>query len=142
MRIVISSLLIFLLSASISVSAQAKHKNNELDGKIFHITLKMTDGQRKGWQWVTDDVSFKKGKLKSKVMSEREEFPAADCTTTVDSSSHEIIISFSASHKNTGVSNIKWEGTVTGNKIQGTAIWTNMQGVQTYSFKGTLQKEK
>lgn len=34
------------------------------------------------------------------------------------------------------------QGTITGNKIEGTAVWTNANGPQTHSFSGMAEGEK
>jgi hypothetical protein len=136
MKAVIS--LLILLTAGISFIQAQK---NELDGKTFPIKLKLIEGKSSaGLMWATDELSFNNGNLNSKFMSKREQFPPAPCEIKVNSVSGENIISFSAAHRNTGVSDIKWEGTVRGNKIEGTAVWTNMQGPRTYSFTGILKK--
>ena len=75
-------------------------------------------------------------------MSEREQFPPASCEIKIDSPSGEKIITFSAAHRNPGGSTIKWEGTVKGDTIEGTAAWKNAQGLRTYSFTGTLKGKK
>lgn len=119
-------------------SSQAQ--STELDGKTYNIKLKIVKGNpRAGSTWTNDELIFKEGNLNSEFMTEHEGFPPAQCEIKVDSASGEKTITFSASHKNKSVSNIKWEGKIVGNKIEGTAVWTNMQGPRTYSFTGTLK---
>jgi hypothetical protein len=113
---------------------------NVPDGKTFSITLKMTTGKRTDWQWTHDEISFASGHLKSKVMMSSEHFDAPFCKWTPDSVSK--TIRFETTSKNLYVSEIKWQGVVTGNKINGTAIWKNASGIQTYSFTGTLKKQE
>jgi len=139
MKTIIALIIALITGISFYASSQTQKQDKELDNKTFRIKLKQTDGKNSGWQWTEDEISFKAGTLKSKFMSKHEQFPSADCSITVDASSAEKIIGFSAAHKNTGVSDIKWEGTVTGNKIKGTAVWTNMQGTRSYTFSGTIK---
>jgi hypothetical protein len=138
MKTFVISTIIFL-TGIFYTSSQAQ--STILDGKTFHIKLTLVEGKKSaGLVWTEDELSFSKGNLNSKFMSKREQFPSAHCEIKVDSTSVEKTISFSASHKNRGVSDIKWEGKVTGNKVEGTAVWTNMQGPRTYSFTGTLKR--
>src|SRR5262245_20319861 len=140
MKTVIIYAIIFLAGVFYN-SSQAQ--STEIDGKTFHIKLKLIKGNTSaGLKWKKDYLSFGDGNLNSEFISTREQFPTAHCEIKIDFTSGKKIITFSASHKNTGVSNIKWEGKVIRNKIEGTAIWTNMQGPRTYSFKGTLKKGK
>jgi hypothetical protein len=135
MKTFILSTIVFLTGAFYT-SSQAQ--STELDGKTFHIKLKIVEGNPKaGSTWIDDVLVFKKGNLNSQFMTKREGFPPAPCEIKIDSG--EKTITFSASHKNKSVSDIKWEGKIIGDKIEGTAVWTNIQGPRTYSFTGTLK---
>ena len=123
-----------LICFSFYSSAQVREKENALNGKTFSIMLRVTGDERPGMPWTADEISFAGGKLISKVMGKEEGFPPFDCSFTVDSTASGIIIHFTASGKNNGVSDITWEGTVTGNKIEGTAVWNNAHGPQTQTF--------
>lgn len=126
------SLVIFFLLASSYVSGQTK---TSLEGKIFSIRLKIEGKERLGMKWDADEITFQNEKLYSKVMTEKEKFDPFDCTLTPDSSGKDII-HFKASGRNHAVSEIEWEGTVTGSAIKGTALWTNANGPQTQTFEG------
>ena len=137
MKIFLSTIILLVAG---TFNAQAQH---ELDGKEFLIKLKLVEGKRSaGLLWEEDVITFRADHLKSRFMSQREQFPPAPCERKVEDASGDKIITFTASHRNTGVSDIKWEGTVRGNKIEGTAVWTNMQGPRTYSFEGTRRGKK
>ena len=139
MKTIFAFIISALICFSFFASGQVKEKKNELNGKTFSIKLNLTEGKRKGWQWSTDEISFHSGKLQSKVMSTKEKFPLADCAITVESSSPEKTFSFAVTVNNPGGSEIIWKGTVTGNNIEGTAVWTNMKGTQSYSFSGKMK---
>ena len=79
-----------------------------------------------------DEISFKSEKLNSKFMTAQNHFPAAAYTVTVDSSATPATISFVSEGKSSDGEDIKWEGTVTGDDIEGTA---------TISKKGKTKKE-
>src|SRR2546425_56377 len=93
------------------VTSQSNEKKNALNGRTFTIKLTNTIGDRKGWAWATDELSFDSDQLISKVMSEHEHFSPASFTITVDSSSPETTV-FEATGSNPGGSEIKWQGTV------------------------------
>jgi len=135
MKIFVSTF-ILLITGIFYTQAQ----KSELDGKTFHIKLKLIDGKRvEGSTWLEDEITFKGGNLKLKDMSRREKFPPAHCEIKADPTAGEKTIAFSASHNNPFGSDIKWDGTVTGNSIKGTAVWTNIHGPRTYSFSGTAK---
>jgi hypothetical protein len=114
-------------------------RNKKLNNKTFTIKLTETKGKRLGWQWETDEISFNSNKLISRMQNMKEGFSDAMCTIIIDSTSSENTINFTATGKNSGGSKIKWKGMVTDDSISGTAIWTNGQGTQSYSFFGTLK---
>jgi hypothetical protein len=130
-------ILLFIL---VVIAQEFAFGQSSLDGKIFTITLKVSGKARDGIKWTKDELSFGKGAFTSKFMSEREKFPPFEYSNAADSASPGKIM-FSAEGHNTGVSSIVWEGTVTGNYIEGIATWTNMNGPQKEIFKGSL-KEK
>ena len=137
------TLLISVLILFTGVYTTLRAQSTELDGKTFHIKLTITKGNPKaGSTWTKDVLTFTEGNLNAEFMSEHEGFPSAACEIKIDSTSGKKTITFSASHTNTGGSVIKWEGKIVGDKIEGTAVWKYIQGPRTYSFTGTLKKEK
>ena len=138
-------IIFFFSSAAIfcfafTASGQAR-KKNPLNGKTFVIELTPVDDERKGWQWKKDEISFFGGRLSSDVMTKKEEFPGAKFTFTSDSAAANVS-TFHAEHKNMGDSEIIWNGTLSGDDIEGTAEWTNLQGTFNYSFTGMLKGKK
>jgi hypothetical protein len=137
---ILFSLAAFIL-ISLSARGQARVKKPTLNGKTFIIQLINTSGEKKGRKWTDDEISFNGGRLDSKVMSAKEGFPTAKCTLTVDSAA-ENSIHFQGKHQNAGGSEIIWEGIVTGDAIEGTAEWTNIDDTRSFSFTGTLAGKK
>ena len=143
MKTSISLIISTLLCISFfSVQAQTPKEKGLPEGKTFTITLRTTGETRPGMPWTTDVISFSGGKLDAKVMRAKEKFPPFNCSFTVDSASSGVTIHFTASGHNSGTSDIAWEGTIAGSKIEGTAVWTNANGPQTYSFSGKSKGEK
>jgi hypothetical protein len=128
--------LILLSACLIIVSQLSAQKSNSLNGKKFSITLKPSGDERPGRTWTKDVLSFIDNKLVSKEMSE-EKFPPFEYTFTNENG----IIRFTASGKNPYVSSIEWKGTVSGDSIQGEAIWTNASGPEIYEFSSSLEKK-
>ena len=120
-------------------SAQTKYI---IGGRTFSITLHVTGASRPGMEWKSDAISFEGTKLTAKVIGTKEHFPPFDCTFYADSSAKEMKLRFSASGKNNGGSTINWEGTIAGDKIEGTATWTNMHGPETLTFTGKVKGKK
>jgi hypothetical protein len=128
---------LFVLLINSMLAFRQSGITNNIDGSTYSLVMKKTSGKRIGWDWTSDEISFRHGTIKSKVMSYHEHFPDAVCAFITDSADH--AVHFNASSKNPGGSEILWNGTVNGNKISGVAIWKNMQGTQEYSFSGMLK---
>jgi hypothetical protein len=88
-----------------------------------------------------DEISFKMEKLTSKFISLNHKIPAAPYTVEVDSTASPIAITFTSESTNPDGDIVKWEGTITGEDIEGTAFITNKKGKTThdYSFTGALK---
>lgn len=125
--------LIFILTLFTFVAAAGQ---TNLDGKTYSIKLKITGPERLGRNWTKDELEFKDGSFTCKIMGEGEKFPPFQYTS-VDSSG---AIKFAATGQNHGGSTISWDGKVTGDKIEGIAIWTNRNGPQKHHFKGSIKK--
>ena len=121
-------------------NAQLSENKNSLDGKTFSIKIQKTSGEIKGWNWDKDELSFENGKLKSKFMSEKEKFSPAEIILTPDSLQKSMRFEC-LSENHPGISQIIWDGTITGNKMEGTAEWNNAKGKRTYTFTGSMKKQ-
>jgi len=110
--------------------------NAQTKGTHYAITLNKIKGERKGWQWTTDELTLDGSKLSSKEMKAKEKFPPAVCKVRADTTQAAVTLKFAGVTQNRGISKLKWQGTITGDKITGRAEWKNGQGVQTYTFTG------
>ena len=134
--IVIISMYVF----SPNAFGQKKKKDKELDGKVFLVELTEEGGKKKS---ISDELSFKSDKFKSKTMGEKNKFDAALYIAVVDSSSGEKILNFETETKNDSDELITWKGTVNNEEIEGKAVWTKKGKVKKeYSFSGSLKLKK
>jgi len=122
-----------------------KNKNDQpLDG--FNYEIKITvEAQAKPTKPMADDLSFKGNKLKSKALAEKYNFKAGEFTATVDSSNaEEVVITFDAVMKGETPDDVlTWHGTVTGEDIEGSAIWTKKgKTKKSFAFVGLQKKKK
>jgi hypothetical protein len=121
-----------------------KNKNEKpLDGLTYEVKLTV-EAQAKPTKPMADDLTFKGNKLKSKALAEKYNFKAGEYTATIDSSNaEEVVITFDAyMFGETPEDVLTWHGTVTGEDIEGSAIWTK-KGKTKKSFAITgLQKKK
>ena len=114
-------------------------KDKELDGKIFNIEL-IEEGKKKA---ISDEISFKSDKFKSKTMDEKNDFGATSYLVKVDTSASDKIMSFEAESKNKTDEVLNWKGTITNEDIEGKIIWTKKGKVKKeYSFSGSLKEGK
>lgn len=126
--------------------AQKKGPDKILGNKIYEVEL-IAQGGKKASEPEKDEISFKGGKLVTKMLQTDFEFEAAPYTVTVDSTNMvegKPTISFEAESKNTADEPMKWTGTVTGETIEGTVVWTGKKGKvkKEYIFTGTQKGKK
>jgi hypothetical protein len=138
MKKVIVTLLSFLLIVNFS-HAQAKKKGGKLDRKTYVCEFILT-GKKKA---EGDEVKFSGGTMVCKMMQD-DGFKATAYESSVDSSSAPPVISFSMEAKDDKENTFKWEGKVTGDDIEGTAIITDKKGKvkKSYSFDGVIKGKK
>ena len=134
--------LCFLITSN-SIYAQKKPVADKLlGGKIY--TIELTPQEKKP-KPESDEISFKSDKFTSKLMKTDNEFAPSAYTVTVDSSdAANKVITFETESKNSGEELLKWSGTIKGDEIEGTAVWTNKKGKtkKEYAFTGTLKGKK
>ncbi len=136
----IKIILIGMLAAvSINLFAQKKEKDKVLVNKIYTIELTETGGKKAG-KPVSDEISFKDDKLKSKFMASENKFPASAYTVSVDSASNPKTITFQSDSKNPDGEELKCNGTITDEAIAGTAVISKKgKTKKEYSFSGNLK---
>lgn len=130
----------FLLLLSGNTFAQKKEKF--LVGKVFSVEF--TELGKKKTTPAKDEILFRADHINSTFMLSENNFTASVYTTTVDSTSKPSVISFQSDSKNKDEDKLKWEGTVTGDAIKGTAVITDKKGKskKEYEFSGTLKSYK
>ena len=130
---------VFLFSPSDKVYAQKKEKL--LGEKQFDIEL-TEQGKKKNNEPVKDQILFRADKLSSAFMMREFTYTASPYTASVDSTSGSSIITFVSDSKNANGEMLKWNGTVTGETIEGTAVITDKKGKSktTFSFTGKQKK--
>lgn len=138
----LSILAITFFSVNTGVLAQKKAKDKVLVNKVFIVEMAETTGKKVGKK-AADEISFKSEKLNSKFMTKETGFPAALYTVSdVDSSTTPPTITFISEGELNG-ENIKWQGTVTGNDIEGTAIISKKgKTKKEYAYTGAIKEKK
>lgn len=140
----VSAATLCFLTVSNSAFAQKKPAPDKLlAGKIYTIEL-AAQGKKAG-DPEPDEITFKSDKFTSKLMKTSEQFAPSAYTAELDTSdAANKIITFESESKNTSDELLKWTGTITGEDIEGTAVWTNKKGKmkKEYTFTGTLKGKK
>jgi hypothetical protein len=134
------ALSILFFSANTALMAQKKVKDKVLASKVFTVELTETTG-KKVIKTVTEEISFKSEKLNSKTMTSQNHFPAAlYVVEDVDTTSTPHVVTFSSTGTNPDGEEVKWEGTVSGDEIEGSAIITKKgKTKKEYAYTGTLK---
>lgn len=135
----LSVLAILFFTVNTISFAQKKEKDKILAYKTYTVEMAETTAKKAG-KTETDEISFKSEKLNSKFMISQHHFPAAIYTVSVDSSSEVKEISFQSEGKNSDGEEIKWEGVVTDDAIEGTVVISKKgKTKKEYSFSGNLK---
>jgi hypothetical protein len=115
-----------------SVVPNAAAAGGPLDGKSFVGTMTARGKTKED----KDTFVFKDGKFRS-TMCDAYGFTEAAYTAAVSDTS----IRFEAEATSPTEGTMKWKGTVKGDWVEGTAVWTKRGQTDTvYTFKGTLTK--
>ena len=124
--------------------AQKNKVDKPLDG--FNYDVKLTvEAQAKPTKPMVDELTFKGNKLKSKALAEKYNFKAGEFTATVDSSNaEEIVTTFDAVMKGETPDDVlTWHGTVNGEDIEGSTVWTKKGKIKkSFAFVGLQKKKK
>jgi hypothetical protein len=138
--------IVLLVSAlPFSLFAQAPAKG-PLDGKVYETEVqKVKEEKKKPLTDEPDEFKFAQGKFKTKFFSEQYKFKQALYTIiSIDSSNvNAKIITWRAECTNDIKDVVTWEGTITGEEIEGTGELVDVKGKKkfSYEFKGKLKKK-
>lgn len=135
--------LCFLTVSNCAYAQKKPAPDKLLAGKIY--TIELAEQGKKAGDPEPDELTFKSDKFTSKVMKLDEKFMPSAYTAELDTSdAANKIITFESESKNPGEELLKWTGTITGEEIEGTAVWTNKKGKmkKEYTFTGTLKGKK
>ncbi len=132
---------VFLLTTSSKIIAQKKEKL--LGEKQFDVEM-TEQGKKKTPEPAKDQLLFRGEKINSTFMMKQFTFTGSTYTATVDSSSGTPVITFVSDSKNADGDKLKWNGTVTAESIEGTAVITDKKGKSKaeYAFTGKQKKFK
>lgn len=145
-KILFLAMLVFAGLSSFAQKKEAapkKQKDRVLANKTYTVEISET-GTKKPTQ-ENDEISFKSGKLNSKVMTTKYHFPAGDYSiVSVDSTEKYVEITFSSDSKNPDGETLKWDGNVTDDAIEGKIVITSAKGKTTheFSFSGNEKEKK
>ncbi len=133
MRSALKSIGVSLAAALLLLSAAtAESQKKPLDGKTFTGTMTQK-GKTKADR---DTFVFQDGKFRSTAC---DKYGFAETAYTAAGS--DVSTVFEAEAKSPEEGTMRWRGTVKGDTIEGTAVWTKVgQTETTYTFQGTLKK--
>ncbi len=133
-------MVLMLLIAAEGFCQQPISKDRLLDKKTFLITL--TKKASKKVESFDDEISFRSGKMGSRKLQTEDGFIKGEyiVTGTVDMDEDKVI-RFQGINKNAKDRSLKWEGTVFGESIEGTAtVSKNGKIKEEYFFAGKLKQ--
>ena len=137
---ILASILCFTMH---STFAQKKKESKPMDGKTFAVSL-TEEAKAKPTKPMAEVLQFKSEKLEAELMNDKYGFKKGTYTATIDSSNaEEPVITFDAEMKNDAGDQLIWHGTLTGEDIEGSAIWSKKgKTKKTYAFNGSMKKKK
>jgi hypothetical protein len=131
-----------ILALLVCAAAFAQKKvKPPVEGRIYAIT--MTEQDKKKAEPFKDEFSFiVNAKFKSTYMLGAG-FQQSDYEYEVDSTTTPVTIKFTVEAKNESQERFSWEGTITDDKTEGTAIIRKKGKIEhTYTFTGTWKNKK
>lgn len=131
----------FACMAGIPNKALAQKKDKLLGEKNYDVELTL-QGKKKNDEVKKDQILFRADKLSSTFMLKEYVFTASPFTASVDSTSGTAIITFVSDSKNADGDKLKWNGTVTGETMEGTAVITDKKGKSKAEFTFTGKQKK
>lgn len=131
----------FACMAGIPNKALAQKKDKLLGEKNYDVELTL-QGKKKKDEVKKDQILFRADKLSSTFMLKEYVFTASPFTASVDSTSGTAIITFVSDSKNADGDKLKWNGTVTGETMEGTAVITDKKGKSKAEFTFTGKQKK
>ncbi|MFL5762904.1 MAG: hypothetical protein ACJ77K_03110 [Bacteroidia bacterium] len=138
------TLIALIALGTTSAFAQAeKKKKSPFDGRIYSITLNEEKEGKKKPDPIKEDFSFQPVcKAKSTTLS-NEGFMQTDYDYEVDSTTTPVTYKFTIEAKDNDNTRFSWEGTLSGDNIEGTAILRKKGKIQhSYNFTGTWKNKK
>ncbi len=123
----------FAFIAGIPDKAIAQKKEKLLGEKNFDVEFTL-QGKKKNDEVNKDQILFRADKLGSTFMLKEYVFTASPYTASVDSTSGTAIITFVSDSKNADGDKLKWNGTVTGETMEGKAVITDKKGKSKAEF--------
>jgi len=122
------------------LSVPGQEKDKRLAGKTFAVEY-IEKGARKKEKPLSDELSFKGGKMTSKLMLKEKKFPAAPYTVSVDSLRENGAVAFVCESINPEGETLTWEAlTMPNGTLEGT-VKKSKKGkiIKEYTFSGTLK---
>lgn len=138
-------LILLLVSAlPFTLLAQKPVPKGPLDGKTYETSV-TKEGKKKPLSDEPDDFKFSAGKFRSSFFGERYKYKQAPyLITSIDSSNAaERVYTWKAESVNDIKETVQWEGTITGDQLEGTAELYDEKGKKmwSYTFTGKLKKK-
>jgi len=123
-----------LVGLSLVSFAGVSRAAGELDGKTFAVEV--TEKGKEAAEAEKDQLIFKDGKFRSPGC---DEYGFTEVAYTASAKDNKV--AFDAVAKSEKEGEIHWTGTVQGDAVEGSFVWTKSgQDAIEYSFKGSLQK--
>lgn len=134
-----------LLVSALSFAAFSQSVKGPLDGRIYETEVSKVKDDKKKSLIEGDEFKFAQGKFKSRFFTEEYKFKQGLYTVvSVDSSdATKKVITWKATCINDIKDEVTWEGTITGDDIEGTGELVDSKGKKkfSYSFTGKLKKK-
>lgn len=127
---------------TLSATAQRKAKDRYLDRKVFVVMMEEQSDKRKQPEPFEDEITFRSNKMGSRQMQRDEGFQSGEYIVhDRDTVLEETQFKFEGINKNSKDMSLKWEGSVYGAQIEGTAIISkNGKIKQEFEFTGELKE--
>lgn len=145
-KLVLATLLV--VSIAVVANAQRRPKDKILDRKVFVVTMQMKSEKKrkKSPEPFETELSFRSNRVVARHMQKPDaggfqagEYAIYEKETVLDENKYK----FEGINKNSKGMSLKWNGTIYGGQIEGTAVVSKKGKVkQEFDFEGALKQKK
>lgn len=132
------SIIILLFNWTHANTILFAQESHPLDGNSYGVVLNKRSGGITMTAWKRDIFAFESGKFLPTKMYNKEGFGKAEYSASSMANDEQVKVNFTYKNSNSHGASLQIDGTVQGNLIKGTVLWTIRGKSHKYTFRGEM----